>query len=127
MCCARSTMLPSPRAPGFKPRRGPRGWRNPENRGVSMSHGKNMIGGELSALGTQKFRALNPSTGALLDGDFVEATVAELDTALDLATRAFPVYRKIAPDQIAAFLERIGAEIVTLGAALIDRTVAEIG
>src|SRR5579862_528589 len=90
-------------------------------------HGKNMIGGELSAAGAQKFRALNPSTGALLDGDFVEATLAELDRALDLAARAFPVYRKIAPDQIAAFLERIGAEIVTLGAALIDRTVAETG
>ena len=67
-------------------------------------HGKNMIGGELSAAGTQKFRALNPSTGALLDGDFVEATMAELDQALERAARAFPVYRKIAPDQIAAFL-----------------------
>ena len=26
-------------------------------------HGKNMIGGELSAAGSQKFRALNPATG----------------------------------------------------------------
>lgn len=89
--------------------------------------GKNMIGGELSAEGAQKFRALNPSTGALLDGDFVEATAAELDRALDLAARAFPVYRKVAPDQIAAFLERIGAEIVALGPSLIERTSAETG
>ncbi|HVR84225.1 MAG TPA: aldehyde dehydrogenase (NADP(+)) [Planctomycetota bacterium] len=92
-----------------------------------MAHGKNMIGGELSATGTQKFRALNPSTGAPLDGDFVEATLAELDQALGLAARAFPVYRKIAPDQIAAFLERIGAEIVNLGPALVERTSAETG
>src|SRR6185295_12471129 len=90
-------------------------------------HGKNRIGGELSAAGSQKFRALNPATGALLDGEFVEATSAELDQALALAARAFPVYRKIAHDQIAAFLERIGAEIMNLGAALIERTGAETG
>jgi NADP-dependent aldehyde dehydrogenase len=90
-------------------------------------HGKNMIGGELSASGTQTFRALNPSTGGLLEGEFAEATPAELDRALELAARAFPVYRKVAPDQIAAFLERIGAEIVGLGAALIERTGAETG
>jgi len=90
-------------------------------------HGKNMIGGELSAAGSQKFQALNPATGAKLEGDFVEATPAELDKALDLAARAFPVYRKIAHDQIAAFLERIGAEILALGAALIERTGAETG
>jgi len=90
-------------------------------------HGKNRIGGELSAAGSQKFRALNPSTGAMLDGEFVEATSAELEKALDLAARAFPVYRKVEPEQIAAFLERIGAEIVSLGAALIDRTSAETG
>lgn len=90
-------------------------------------HGKNMIGGELSAAGAQKFRALNPSTGAMLEGDFVEATAAELDKALDLAAKAFPVYRKIAHDQVAAFLERIGAEIVAIGATLIERTSAETG
>src|SRR5579871_5612538 len=110
-------MLPSPRAPGSRPRRGLRGSRNLASRGVTMAlHGKNMIGGELSASGTQRFRALNPSTGALLDGDFVEASMAELDGALDLAARAFPVYRKVAPDQIAAFLDRIGAEIMAVGA-----------
>ena len=87
--------------------------------------GKNMIGGELSARGTQKFRALNPSTGAMLEGDFVEATGEELDRALDLAAKAFPVYRKVAPEQIAAFLERIAAEIVNLGPALLERTGAE--
>ena len=90
-------------------------------------HGRNMIGGELSAAGTQKFRALNPSTGALLDGEFVGATADELDRALELAAKAFPVYRKVAPDQIAAFLERIGAEIVAIGAPLIERTSAETG
>src|SRR4029450_6855064 len=90
-------------------------------------HGKNRIGGELSAAGSQKFRALNPSTGAMLDGDFVEATPPELEKALDLAMRAYPVYRKVAPDQIAAFLERIAAEIMTLGPALIERTSAETG
>jgi alpha-ketoglutaric semialdehyde dehydrogenase len=90
-------------------------------------HGKNMIGGELSAAGTQKFRALNPSTGAMLDGVFFEAIPGEVDRALDLAARAFPVYRKITPDQIAAFLERIGSEIVALGAVLIERTGFETG
>jgi NADP-dependent aldehyde dehydrogenase len=90
-------------------------------------HGKNRIGGELSASGSQKFRALNPATGAMLDGEFVEATPAELERALELAARAFPVYRKVAHDQIAAFLERIGAEILNLGPALIERTGAETG
>jgi NADP-dependent aldehyde dehydrogenase len=90
-------------------------------------HGKNMIGGELSAAGVQKFRALNPSTGGMLDGDFVEAIPAELDKALDLAAKAFPVYRKVAHDKVAEFLERIGAEIVAIGAPLIERTSAETG
>lgn len=90
-------------------------------------HGKNMIGGELSAAGTQKFRALNPSTGGLLDGEFCEASSGELDRALGLAARAFSVYRKVSPDQIAAFLERIAAEIMNLGPALIERTGAETG
>jgi NADP-dependent aldehyde dehydrogenase len=63
----------------------------------------------------------------MLDGEFHEATPAELEKALDLAARAFPVYRKVAHDQIAAFLERIGAEIMNLGPALIERTGAETG
>src|SRR6187455_924210 len=123
-------MLPCPWAPAFRRPQRPRGSRSRRNpsRGAAMAHhGKNMIGGELSAAGSQKFRALNPATGAMLDGEFVEATPAELDKALDLAARAFPVYRKVAHEQIAGFLERIGAEIVALGAALIDRTSAETG
>lgn len=90
-------------------------------------HGKNTIGGELSAEGSHRFRASSPGSGSTLEGEFVEATAGELDRALDSAARAFPVYRKVAAPLIADFLDRIGSEIMNLGAALIDRTAAETG
>ena len=51
-------------------------------------HGKNMIGGELSASGTQTFRALNPSTGGMLEGDFVEAARLVLPSLAELTVAA---------------------------------------
>src|SRR6266545_1456942 len=55
------------------------------------------------------FTARNPATGALLDGEFFEATVGEIDRA---ARRA-------------EFLRAIAQQILALGDRLLERTAAE--
>lgn len=88
-------------------------------------HGKNLVAGVLSAAGPKSFRALNPATGQLLDGDFFGAGAEEADRALEQAALAFADYRRCDPAQIAQFLEKIGEEILALGPALLERTSAE--
>ena len=51
-------------------------------------HGKNIIGGEESG-GAQTFSAFDPARGEELGPPFAEATVGEIDRALELAERAF--------------------------------------
>jgi NADP-dependent aldehyde dehydrogenase len=89
--------------------------------------GSNWLAGKASAEGSKRFRALNPATGAPLDGEFAEATPEEAGRALEAAAEAFPGYRRTEPARIAAFLEKIAEEIVALGTALLDRTSAETG
>ena len=54
-----------------------------------------------------------------------EATPAEVDAALAAAEQAFADYRHLPPARRAAFLEAIGAELMALGPALIERAQAE--
>lgn len=84
-------------------------------------HGKNFIGGKLSSEGQKTFSAINPATQEELKPAFHGATAEEIDAALDSAERAFEHYRAQPREKIAAFLERIGAEILELGDPLIRR------
>ncbi len=88
-------------------------------------HGKNFIGGQLSAGGVTTFNATNPATGESLDPPFHLATEDDVNAALAHADQAFPVYRRIPTEQRAAFLDRIAEEILALGDVLIKRAQAE--
>ncbi|MFM1549917.1 MAG: aldehyde dehydrogenase family protein, partial [Lentisphaeria bacterium] len=90
-------------------------------------HGQNLIGNDVTADGQDTFHAINPATGDPLQPAVTDATNAEINQALEKAEDAFRIYRQKSPDEIAAFLERIGDEIVALGDALIERACSETG
>lgn len=88
-------------------------------------HGKNFIGGELSALGKVAFNAVNPASGTTLPPSFFEGTVDEVEQALSLASETFPEYRALPPALRATLLERIADEVSALGDDLIHRAMEE--
>lgn len=88
-------------------------------------HGQNMIGKEISRVGQQAFQAVNPATASQLEPLVYEATVFEIDRALELAARAFYKYRQRSAEDIAGFLDRMADEIMNLGEVLIERAAAE--
>ncbi len=90
-------------------------------------HGKNRIAGAFSATGTQQIQALNPATGATLEGAFTLATEQEINRALEAAQEAFAGYRRKTAQQRAGFLRAIGEQITALGPTLIERAMAETG
>jgi len=75
----------------------------------------------------ETFFAFNPSTGEPLPTAFAQAGAADIDQACQLAASAFDVYRSTSPAVRADLLERIAVHIEALGAALIERAVAESG
>lgn len=75
-----------------------------------MIHGKQLIGGSLSALGSSKFTSHDPRNGNVV-GTFFEATEHELNRAVALAKRAFPVYSMLPDKKRAEFLEAIAGEL----------------
>ncbi|HLV00252.1 MAG TPA: aldehyde dehydrogenase (NADP(+)), partial [Acidobacteriota bacterium] len=88
-------------------------------------HGKNIIGRHLSGLGSPALAAVNPRTGKKLKPFFYEATMEEVDQALELAERAVPELRDIDDGRRADFLELIVEEILHLGNHLIQRATEE--
>lgn len=90
-------------------------------------HGKNFVGNQLSAEGTDTFYPFDPRAGQVLHTPFHQATDEEINRALTLATEAFPVMREASADAIAGFLETIAAEIEALGDALIEQASQEAG
>ena len=88
---------------------------------------RNLIGyNYLPQLGN-KFKAIDPALGIDLPGDFYAASMAEVDAAMNLADKAFAVYRNIGKDKKAAFLRGIAEEIIALGDTLIERAMSESG
>src|ERR1041384_4684622 len=88
-------------------------------------HGKNVIGGKLSARGKATFNGVNPTSGEDLTPVFHEATLGEIEQALCAAEAAFEHYRRKPAERRAEFLDRIGDEIQNLGDDLIQRAKAE--
>lgn len=95
------------------------------NRKNMQLHGKNIIGGQVSAGGSVSFSAINPTSGERLAPPFFAATEAEINQALAFAAKAFEDCRSRPPEQIAAFLDQIAEEILHLGDDLIRRANAE--
>lgn len=90
-----------------------------------MLTGSNLIGSRESRAGTGGFRAEDPSTGAVLEPAFADATPAEVDAAARAAEAAFEAYAGLTPARRASFLRAIAERLVGLGDALLDRAGAE--
>lgn len=90
-------------------------------------HGKQWIGGRLSAEGKSSFKAYDPRTGNELEGSFLEAGSAEAEAAALAAGEAFDAYRRTDSASRADFLDRIAGEIMELGDFLVQRCSAETG
>jgi alpha-ketoglutaric semialdehyde dehydrogenase len=88
---------------------------------------RNLIGyNYLPELGN-KFNAIDPALGTDLPGEFYVASMAEVNSALDIAEKAFALYRNVGKEKKAAFLRAIANEILALGDELIGRAMAESG
>lgn len=84
-----------------------------------MIEGKQIIGFELVAEGSESFHSFNPATGKKLNYVFNKATSEEVNKAAEKAALAFQVYRKKSGIEKAIFLEAIANEIIALGDGLI--------
>jgi alpha-ketoglutaric semialdehyde dehydrogenase len=67
----------------------------------------------------ETFYGINPETGKPLDTKFHEATESEIDESVELAQKAFPLYRKISAEKRSVFLDTIAANIDLLGDELL--------
>src|SRR5688500_9578049 len=87
--------------------------------------GVNFTGFETSAKGNQTFQAFSPAINSFLDDKFSYATETELEYVLQLANKAFTIYRDVPSVKRAEFLDAIAEEIMSLGDVLIQRCSAE--
>jgi NADP-dependent aldehyde dehydrogenase len=88
---------------------------------------KNLIGYEYLPSEGKKFTAFNPALNQDIPGDFYPASLKEVDDAMNLAEKAFAVYRHLDRHKKAEFLRAIAVEINALGDELIERASAESG
>lgn len=88
---------------------------------------EHFIAGRRSKAGNSTFSATNPTTSEKLAPDFVEATEAELNQAVEAADAAFEAFAAAPAEQVAALLESIAEEILGLGDALLERAHQETG
>jgi len=92
-----------------------------------MITGKNYIGNQLSANGTQTHKTINPKLNVENATPFHEATEEEVNEAVLLASKAYKTYKNVSGIQRAAFLNAIADEIVALGSELTDMYSSESG
>lgn len=92
-----------------------------------MITGKNHIGYQLSAAGTNTFRTFDPKKNLENPWEFFEAAIDEVDEAAQLASKAFETYRNFSGKRKAEFLIAIAEEIENLGDELLESYVTESG
>ena len=92
-----------------------------------MISGKNYIGNQLKASGSVTHKTINPKLNIKNPTPFFEATVEEANQAVELASKAFKVYKNVSGKQRAAFLNTIADEILALDSELTDMFVSESG
>jgi NADP-dependent aldehyde dehydrogenase len=88
---------------------------------------RNLIGYNYQPELGNKFKAIDPSLGTDLPGEFYAASMSEANAAIELAGKAFAIYRNIGKEKKAAFLRNIADEIIAIGQPLIERAMAESG
>lgn len=89
--------------------------------------GKNILGFELSAKGTDSFFAINPLTNEKLPTKYYQATHIEILESIVLAEDAFTIYKDKSSAEKANFLEAIADEILALDTQLIEVCQMETG
>jgi 2,5-dioxopentanoate dehydrogenase len=87
--------------------------------------GLNFIGSEFSGKGKEVFNAVNPRLNKKMEPGFHEATLEEVNEAVELAEEAFKEYRNRNGKDKANFLETIANEILALDDELIKRCCEE--
>ena len=92
-----------------------------------MITGKNYIGNLLSSIGKVTFKTFNPKENKENDVVFSEASMAEIETAVALASDAFKVFRNVSGIKKSEFLNQIADEIESLGDELIKSYCLESG
>jgi len=90
-------------------------------------HGLSLLAGAPGQPGGKTFRAANPATSETLEPVFHEASIAEVNYALNAAAGAFADSRTRSGAERAKFLETIAAEIEALGDPLLQRAHVETG
>jgi len=98
-------------------------------RGLTRRKGKSApgVGIGYPAFMGKTFSAFDPRQGKVLDPVFSEASIADVDRALKLATEALGAFRACSTEVVAGLLEGIADEIVALGDPLIELAAAESG
>lgn len=88
---------------------------------------RNLIGYEyLPELG-KKFKAIDPALNIDLPGEFYAASMSEADAAMNLADKAFQVYRYTDRNKKAGFLRGIADEMKAISSQIVERAMAETG
>ncbi|MEX0327025.1 MAG: aldehyde dehydrogenase (NADP(+)) [Puniceicoccaceae bacterium] len=90
-------------------------------------HGLSLIGSTHAQAKGTPFHGINPATGQQLEPPFYPSSSTDTGAACQLAAKAFPVYRKLAPHKRAEFLRAIASGIEGLGDELINRYREESG
>ncbi len=92
-----------------------------------MLTGQNWIGFNRSATGNETFQTFNPKLNLANQITFTEADDAEIDSAIELATKAFHELKSIPDSKIADFLDGAADEILALDQELLDTYMSESG
>lgn len=92
-----------------------------------MITGKNYIGNQLSAKGSNTYKTFNPQLNIENEPVYTEATSEEIDEAVTLASVAFKTFRTTSGKQKADFLNAIADEILALDEELITTYCSETG
>ncbi|MBT8310296.1 MAG: aldehyde dehydrogenase (NADP(+)) [Flavobacteriaceae bacterium] len=92
-----------------------------------MITGKNFIGNEQSAKGNKDYKTFNPKLNIENEHVFIEATVEEINEAVNLATSAYDEFKNIGGKRKADFLNAIADEILALDDELIQTYCSETG
>ncbi|WP_442506544.1 aldehyde dehydrogenase (NADP(+)) [Novipirellula sp. SH528] len=87
--------------------------------------GKQLIGADWSGTNSDTFAATNPSTQALLDPPFHEASTEEIDRAMTLASASADVFSSTSFETRARLLDAIADGLMDAGQGLLDRCHAE--
>lgn len=85
------------------------------------THGKNIVGQDVSDSGGETFRAYIPRQGSLSHDTFHAASEREIERAGRLAGAAAAKLLDLSPEQTAAFLDTAREEILALGDELINK------